>query len=231
MEDCANTKDPAEVEKFRKKAYQYKSKHAIDFIYFDVVRAHNIETMVMLKSVFSRAIQRDDALLYPSKHLSEKKSNTIEKELLSLTGKLRDVKNTWNAGVHSNVSTNNHFNTVANTCYERYRAMLPEDPGHSHIQPLLEEYLTPGACLWDTIKASVLYNTFPRPEQSTFVLTMAGRELATLKAKSSEDSRTVVSWIRTNMKPKPIKAPIEHDGEDGEDGEDDFESALEEPIL
>jgi hypothetical protein len=129
MEDCFNTKDSTEVEKSRKKPYRYDSKHAIDYIYFDVVRAHNIETMVQLKSVFLKASQLDEALLYPSKHLSENRSKTIEKELLSLTGKLREVKNTWNAGVHSNMSTNDHFNTLVNTCYERYQAIRPDDPG------------------------------------------------------------------------------------------------------
>ena len=129
MEDCFNTKDSTEVEKSRKKPYRYDSKHAIDYIYFDVVRAHNIETMVQLKSVFLKAIQLDEALLYPSKHLSENRSKTIDKELLSLAGKLREVKNTWNAGVHSNMSTNDHFNTLVNTCYERYQAIRPDDPG------------------------------------------------------------------------------------------------------
>jgi hypothetical protein len=203
----------------------------IDYIYFDVVRAHNIKTMMDLKLDFSQAIELDEALLYPNKHLSEKESKTIEKELLSLTGKLKEVKNAWNAGFHSDMSTTDHFNTLVKTCYERYQAIQPENPSHPDIQPLIDEYLTPGACLWDTIKASILYKTFQKPEQSNFVFTMAGRELARLKANSSESPRAIVSSIRANMKPKPIKAPIQYDEEDEEDEEDDCETALEEPIL
>ncbi|KAG9191956.1 hypothetical protein G6011_10690 [Alternaria panax] len=228
MKDCASTKDSTEIEKNRKKLYQYEPEHVIDYIYFDVVRAHNIKTMVQLKSVFSQAIEQDEVLLYPSKRLSEKQSKTIEIEFLALTGKLKEVRSTWNAGLHSDMSTNDHFDTLVNTCYERYRAIQPQNPGDADVRPLMDEYLTPGACLWDTIKASTLYATFQRPEQSTFVLTMAGRELARLKANRSENSRAIVSSIRANMKPKPIKAPIQYEEEDDEDY---FETALEEPIL
>jgi hypothetical protein len=56
---------------------------------------------------------------------------------------------------------------------------------------------------------------------------MAGRELASLKANSFEHSRVIIASIRANMKPKPIKAPIQYDEEE----DDDFGTTLEEPIL
>jgi hypothetical protein len=234
MEDCAKTKESTEVEKIRKQPYKYRPEHVLDYLYFEVVRAHNIETMVQLKSVLSKATQKDEALLYPSKYLREKESKTIDKELLSLTKKLKEIKRTWNAGVHSDVSTNEHFSTLVDTCYEQYRTIQPENPGHADMRPLVDEYLRPGACLWDTVKASILYETFHYSSQSIFVLTIAGRELATVKANSSENSRAIVSSIRANMKPKPIKAPIQYDDEDDEDDDDDddfFETALEEVVL
>jgi hypothetical protein len=120
------------------------------------------------------------------------------------------------------------FDTVVKNCYQKYQAIRPESPADPEIRHLVEEYIRPGSCLWDDVKASVLYARFPRPEKSTFVFTMAGRELARLKAGSSEKSRTIVSSIHANMRPKPFKAPIQYDEED--EG-DDFETALEEQIL
>jgi hypothetical protein len=228
MKECASIKSSTGVEKFREKDDRHKSKHILDYLYFDIVRAHNIETMAQVKTVFSQATQPDEALLYPSKHFIGKGSERIKKELLSLAEKLDDVYRMWNTGWHGDTSTTARFNSLVNNCYQKYHAIQPDNPGHSDIQPLVGEYLTPGSCLWDAIKASALYAKFHRPEKSTFVLTMAGRELASLKANSFEHSRVIIASIRANMKPKPIKAPIQYDEEEEDD---DFATTLEEPIL
>jgi hypothetical protein len=228
MKKCASMKDSAAVEQFRREDQRSRSTHVIDYLYFDIVRAHNIETMKQARTVLAQATGLDDALLYPIKHLAEKRSETTKQELLSLTKKLQDVNRTWNAGWHGDVSTTERLNTVVESCYQKFQAIQPDNPENIEIRPLVDEYLKPGSCLWDTVKASILYAEFKRPEKANFVLKMAGRELARLKADSSENTRAIVSSIRANMKPKPIKTPIQYDEEDEDD---EFESALEEPLL
>jgi hypothetical protein len=228
MEDCAKAKDSTEAEKLRKKRYKHKSNHAIDYIFFDVVRAHNIETMRQVKSIFSQPTRPDDTLLYPSKRFKELTSNVVREEFLSLTRKLEEVNRTWIAGCHRGKNATEQFDTLVKNCYQKYQAIRPESPADPEIRHLVEEYLRPGSCLWDDIKASALYARFSRPEKSTFVFTMAGRELARLKADSCEKSRTIVSSIHANMRPRPFKAPIQYDEEDEEN---DFETVLEEQIL
>ncbi|KAI4662225.1 uncharacterized protein J4E79_004514 [Alternaria viburni] len=227
MKKCASKGDSAGVEKIRKADRRVRSNHIVDYLYFDIVRAHNIETMSRVRSVLSEAIELDDALLYPIDHLAKKGSETIKQEILSLTRKLDDVNCTWNSGWHGDVSTTERLNAVVNNCYQKFQAIQPEYPDDTDIRPLLDDYLTPGSCMWDTIKASALYAQFKRPEKSSFVLKMAGRELASLKANSSEKSRAIVSCIRMNMKPKPIKAQVQYEEEE----EDDFQTALEELTL
>ena len=228
MESCATARDSTEVEKLRKQRYRYNPDHAIDYIYFDIVRAHNMETMTQVKYFFSQPTELDDVLLYPRQRLTRTMSNTVEQEFMSLTTKLEDVNHTWNTGCHRDVITAEQFKTVVDNCYEKYRAIRPDNPGHPEVSRWLEEYLVPGSCPWDFIKASALYKKFDWPGKSTFVLTMAGRELARLKADSSDNTRAIVTSIRAIMRPKPIKTPIQYDEEDEED---DFESAFEEPIL
>jgi hypothetical protein len=227
MKDCANAKDATEVEKVRKTDYRYRSNRVLDYLYFDIVRAHNMETMKQVKAVFSEAIELDETLLYPSKHLGDKKAESIKKELLSLSKKLDHVYLTWNTGWHKD-STTERFNTLVDDCYTKFRAIQPDDPNDPFIQPLVEPYLTPETSAWDTIIASALYSKYRWAEKSNFVFMMAGRELARLKSDSFPNTRAMISVLHANMKPKPIKAPIQYDEEDEED---DFETALEEPIL
>jgi hypothetical protein len=227
MKDCANAKDATEVEKVRKKDYRYKSNRALDYLYFDVVRAHNMDTMKQVKHAFSRAIELDETLLYPSKRFSEKKTEVIKQELVSLSKKLDHVYLTWNTGWHKDFTTD-RFNTLVDDCYTKYRAIQPDSPDDPYIQPLVEPYLSPDTSFWDTIKASALYSKFHWPEKSNFVFMMAGRELVRLKGDSFPNTRNMISVLHANMKPKPIKAPVQYDEEDEED---DFETALEEPML
>jgi hypothetical protein len=227
MEDCANAKDATEVEKVRKKNYRYKSNRVLDYLYFDVLRAHNIETMRQVKEVFSQATELDDTLLYPSKRQGEKKIEVIKQELLSLYKKLDSMKVIWNTGWHKDFTTE-RFNTLVDDCYSKYRAIQPDNPDDPHIEPWVEHYLSPGINIWDTLKASALYSKYRWVEKSNFVFMMAGRELAALKSKSFPNNRSIVSNLHAHLRPKLIKAPIQYDEEDDED---EFETALEEPIL
>ncbi|PWO26827.1 RNA-directed RNA polymerase 2 [Pyrenophora tritici-repentis] len=231
MEDCANAKNSTKVEECRKRNYSPKLNRVIDYLYFETVRKHNVETMRLVNEFFSKATPLDDTLLYPQKHLNDKNSKAIKKELRSYYEKLDSLYRDWNSGWHKDYDPE-RCNAHIDDCYRKYQAIQPDYPDDPEIRPLVEQYLGPGICYWDKVKASALYAKFPYKEKSSFVLTMAGGELARLKADSFPLTRALVSGIRTNLKPKPIKAPIQYD-EEGEDDdeEEEFESALEEPLL
>jgi hypothetical protein len=227
MDECANTKEAGEVEKLRKKKYSYDTDNALDYLYFKIVRAHNIETMNRVKSDLSKATEQDKILLYPINHFRERNKTVVKDELLSLTTKLNELYRCWNTIWHRGFTVE-RSNALLDDCYQKYRAIQPDNPNDPDIQPLVEPYLATETLLWDMIKASALYAQFHWPEKSNFVFQMAGRELTRLKADIFPHTRPIISVLRTNMKPKPIKAPIQYDEEDEEDV---FEKALEELVL
>jgi len=223
IDDCKMAKSSAKIEEYRNKKYKPKLDRVLDYLYFETVRKHNVETMRQVKQFFSKATDLDDTLLYPQKHLAEKKSEAIKREFLSYDKKLEILRNDWNSGWQKDLNTEGR-NALIDDCYQKYRAIQPDNPDDPDIRPLVEHYLGPGICLWDKIKASALYARYPYKEKSSFVLAMAGSELARLKADSFPLTRTMVSSVRVNLKPKPIKAPIQYDEEDEEE---EFETALE----
>ncbi|CAA9960971.1 RNA-directed RNA polymerase 2 [Pyrenophora teres f. maculata] len=227
MDDCANAKNSAQIESYRKNKYKPKLDRVIDYLYFETVRKHNVETMRLVNQFFSKATDLDDTLLYPKKYLADKNSEAIKKELLSYENKLENLRRDWNSGWHKDFDLE-RSNAHIDDCYRKYRAIQPDNPEDPDIRPLVEQYLGPGICYWDKIKASALYARYPYKEKSSFVLTMAGGELARLKADSFPLTRAMVSLVRMNLKPKPIKAPIQYDEEDEEE---EFETALEESLL
>jgi hypothetical protein len=224
IEDC--TGGTAEVEKCRERKYKTKRSNILDYLYFEILRAHNIATMAQIKAVFSQATERDETLLYPSKYQSEKRSEAIQQELLFLNERLNNLYRDWCSIWHKG-QTAEQCNEEVDRCYQNYCDLQPRSPNDPQIKPWVEPYLRPGTTIWDAIKASALYAKYPWPEKSKFVFHMAGKELTKLKGDSFPDTRAIVSKLRTNMKPRPIKASIQYDDSDDDD---DFASALEEPM-
>ncbi|RMZ70766.1 hypothetical protein GMOD_00008394 [Pyrenophora seminiperda CCB06] len=216
MEDCANAKNSAGIEDCRNARYKPKLDRVLDYLYFEIVRKHNLETMRLVKQFFSKATEPDETLLYPYKRLTEKNSDAIRRELTSYYLNLEGIRRDWNSAWHSECSPERRKELI-DECYRKYRAIQPENPDDPDIRPLVESYLGPGTCLWDKVKASALYAKYPYIEQSGFVLTLAGSELARLKADSFPLTRAMVPWVRDNLKPKPIKAPIQYDESDEEE--------------
>ncbi|USP80322.1 hypothetical protein yc1106_07596 [Curvularia clavata] len=233
IEDCGKTKTK-DVESVRRKPYRYKPNNILDYLYFDIVRAHNDETIKQVKEVLANADEPDEALLYPSQHLYDKQSDVLKKELFSLDQKLGNVRSAWNTTWHSPGIAEN-ANAEVEKCYQKYLAIQPDDPDDPEIKPLLTPYLRPGSCLWDAIKASALYRKYHKPDKLSFVFKMAGAELCKIKANSIANTRSMVLPIRSNLKPKPVKAPVQGSGADGDEydydegDEDEFFSVLEEP--
>ncbi|RAR14531.1 rna-directed rna polymerase 2 [Stemphylium lycopersici] len=234
MEDCKKAKGSVAIKNCRMRRYRYNRNNTLDYLYFDVVRAHNIETMRQVKSALSQATEVDDTLRYPIERLPKKSSEMIKQEMVSLVKKLDKLHHTWGAGWNSKQKTTELPNALIEACYKQYLAIQPDHPDDPNIKPWVEPYLRPGACLWDTIKASALYSKFAKTEKYNFVFTMAGSELAKLKANSFDKTRSIVLPLRANLKPKPIKALVQHDDNDDDDDDEDevdFECALEDPLL
>jgi hypothetical protein len=220
MNDCLKTFDVREVEDFRQKDYRHKPSRVLDYLYFDVLRAHNTETARRVKRSFASApYEPDETLLFPHKYLTEKHDPAITLELRALSDQFATLYRQWSSGFHNKASTPEAKNLHSEECYNTYLSIAPTSPSHP--------WLEPPCAPWSTIKASALYAKYPYPEKGQFVFKMAGQELTELKAKSTPRTRMVIQSVYANLKPKRIKAPEELDEEEGWESEE-FETALEE---
>jgi hypothetical protein len=226
MEDCLGTINVEEVEKLRQKDYRHRANRILDYLYFDVFRAHNTETVKRVRETFSNIDELDEALLYPYKHLGQKRSSVIDAEICKLKDQLGALFFQWGAGFRK-ATTTEMKNAHPEDCYQAYLAIQPTNASAAEIHPWLEPYCDPNHLSWCFIKASTLYAKYPYPGKADFVFKMAGKELTKLKAGSFPRSRMIIAPIYANMKPKRIKAPAELDEEEATESEDEFESASE----
>jgi hypothetical protein len=231
MEDCFKSSDVDPVEKSRKQNYHYRSDNVLDYLYFDIFRAHNTETVRRLKNAHLNVDEKDNTLIFPCKTLEEMHNDVIDHELRKLRGQLAVLYRHWNAGFHK-FSTTESKNAHAEECYDTYQAINPTEPSPIEVKPWLDPICGSHDFSWKIIKASVLYDLYPFQKKADFVFKMAGSELAEIKAKSFPRTRLVIAPIHANMKPKRIKAPAELDEEDEEESDDEeFESALEQIVV
>jgi hypothetical protein len=226
MEDCLGTINVEEVEKLRQKDYRHGANQILDYLYFDIFRAHNTETVKRVRETFSGIDEPDQTLLYPYKHLEQKRSLVIDTEVCKLKDQLGVLFFQWGAGFRK-ATTTEMKNAHAEDCYQAYLAIQPTNPSAGETKPWLEPYCDPDHLSWRFIKASTLYAKYPYPEKADFVFKMAGKELTELKARSFPRARMIIAPIHANMKPKRIKAPAELDEEEATESEEEFESALE----
>jgi hypothetical protein len=227
MDDCLKAKDVDEVEKLRQKDYKHKPQRILDYLYFDVFRAHNTKTIKQINELFVDTDEVDKTLLSPYSHLVRKELPAIDNEIRSLKNQLALLFGRWSSGFHKSTTTEQK-NAHAEDCYQAYHAIQPDQPDHADIKPWLEPYCGPDNLTWKFIKASTLYAKYPYPKRADFVFKMAGMELTELKARGFPRSRLVIAGIHANMKPKRIKTPSELDEDDGEESSDDeFENAVE----
>ncbi|KAH7407003.1 RNA dependent RNA polymerase-domain-containing protein [Phaeosphaeria sp. MPI-PUGE-AT-0046c] len=229
MDGCLGTIDIDEIEKLRLKDYCHKPDRVLDYLYFDVIRAHNRKTAQYIKSIFSRpneAERADKTLAYPYNHLKEKGDAFITQELRRLNEQLGALYQRWNSGFHK-LTTTESKNRHAEECYKAYKAIRPTHSDITEVIYWLEPYSSPDSFSWDAIKGSTLYVKYHYiPNKADFIFKMAGRELTELKARSSPRTRYMIASIHANMKPKRIKAPAELDEDNGDDNEDECEEAL-----
>lgn len=228
MEACAAFKETgAGVDKTREKKYRHKVDHIIDYLYFEIVRPHNVATMKQMQTILSSAKQPDKDLLYPRQQLSLLKDPVIEEVLRKAQEEMQQIYVSWNASTHKDDkdTSPDDFSKVVEELYERFKAIKPANTEHPTIKFWLHCWLRPDFCLWDRLRASILYAKLPSLNAQTFVFQMAGDELAKIKAEKYPHTRSIVADIRANMKPRPIRALVQ-DGDDSDD-DDDAASAVE----
>jgi hypothetical protein len=231
MKDCLGTTDVEAIAKLRQTDYNQNPNRVLDYLYFDVLRTHNIETAHCVKRVFSGVEKPDDTLLFPYQNLQEKKRSVIDKELHNLMDRLAELRSRWNTGFHKGVSTQEK-NAHAEECYRTYQAMQPSQADAPEIKAWLEPYSGAETCSWKFVKASALYAKYPYAEKADFVFKMAGQELTELKARSFSRTRLVIASIYTIMKSTSRKAPTElEEDEEGFGSDEEFEAALEQIAI
>jgi hypothetical protein len=188
---------------------EHNPNNVTDILYFEVMKCHNKETRQLVTNAFSDVEKCDPDLQYPFKRLREKHNAVIDQELDSLVSRFGPILDKWNNGAKKNLNKepgSDCYDGLIDDCYKDFQALQPIRKDHPDINPWLIPYLSKDFSIWETIRASALYTTYPMERRAYFVFHMAGRELAELKASSlKEKPRTMVAHIHANIKPKPIR--------------------------
>ena len=229
MQDCADAKELGEVDKTREKDYKHRKDNILDYLYFEVVRKHDLATIKSVEEAFSKEASDDPAIQYPYINLRDNGSRIVNAEISALVERIKELHKQWSQKLN-NIKHNNRltltsdaYNKTVDVCYRDFRALLPTDVDHPDIKPLLNRYLHYDFSIWESVRASALYTALPK--RNAFVWHMAGRELAKLKSGSLSGVKSVIPSIFANLKPKPAKAPKPEEAK--EEGEDELESAVE----
>ncbi|KAF1364385.1 hypothetical protein EJ07DRAFT_99234 [Lizonia empirigonia] len=213
IDDCMDQKETADRTRPRNKQYLIKKDSLLDYLYFEVVRAHNEQTMDAIVAALSSATEPDVELVWPHRQQAEDADPVVAEELRQLQQGIGLIYNKWNSEFANNKwgentpfqKENKKENTPAMSaraveeCYTRFQALQPHNPTHPHVAPWLACPLVPGECAWRGIRASAMYELYERlrkPTAGRFVFAMAGRELADLKARNQPGTRAVVEVIR-----------------------------------
>ena len=237
MEACKPTKESGGVNGVGKlveppaKA-RNNSNRLLDYLYFDILQAHNRETLKKINESFSNAAMTDDALFYPYEYLKDKNNDTFN-EVLDSLGKELDKVYGWWASTFKNALCSEkkgisieQENALVDECYRKFRAIRPIHEDHPDTESWFKPYSGPNSISWDYIRASALYVLLSSRKKSHFAFKMAGRELAQMKAESFTHVRHVIPRIHANMRPKRIKAPIDFDEEEEDASEDEYGGAI-----
>ncbi|KAJ4376530.1 hypothetical protein N0V86_006643 [Didymella sp. IMI 355093] len=234
MDACAAVKDSgADVDKTREKRYKHKRENIIDYLYFEIVRSHNVTTMKEMKKILSSATEADPHLRFPHEQLAALQDPVIDEELRRVREEMHQLYNSWNASTHNDDKARSieDFARIVEDLYARFTAIKPVKIDHPTIRGWLHPWLRPDFCLWDQLRASVLYTKLSGANAQTFVFQMAGNELAKIKAENFPRMRCIVADIRANMKPKPIRAPVPDVEWEEDDEQDDVASVLEQMMA
>jgi hypothetical protein len=232
---CGNPKKPAykqamtdceKKDSDENRDYKHNKENILDYLYFEVVRKHDVATLKQVKDVFSKELGEDPdcVLQHPYLQLRKDGSAEVQKELDALLGSLKIVETKWMdiVRVDETVRRPDWYKYARETCYDKYCSIFPTQVDHPDIKPWVYPFRGSQYSLWEVIRASAFYATFTKRHK--LVWYMAGKQLAELKAASYPGSTMVVPGIKAIMKPRAPKAPkLEED-----DSDDAFEDAVEE---
>lgn len=223
MDACLNGKTPDDVDLSRPESHRHNENRVLDYLYFDILRAHNKGTLELVKEVLAKPKEKDEVLLHPYKHLTDQKIPIVDEELRMLKESIRKIRHVWNDSFINKNLTPERKISLVEECYSDFCAILPTNTSHPAIKPWTQEYMGDSLVMWDAIKASTLYAMLPGSTKPDFMFQMAGEELTKLKAFSFSRSRTIIPRIYSIVKPKRLKMPIEYDEVDSSDDESEDE--------
>jgi hypothetical protein len=223
MKDCAESSDKKEKNDVdpRERDYKHNKKNAIDFLYFDVVRSHDVATLKKVKEFLCKEIgdDPDPSLQYPYLHLRKHSSGAVQAELNILLENLKAVERRWLNSTNAKEKKPTWFSDAVETCYSMYCSILPQDADHPDIKPWVHPYQRPQYSIWEEIRAAAFYTEFPKRHKPVWYL--AGKQLAEVKAATCMGSTSIVPKIKAIMKPKLPKVLRSEDDWESDDEEED----------
>ena len=180
----------------RSETIKYKKNHINDFIYFEVMSPHVNEVLNMLLEIRDKCSTYDhDLTAYFNKAVNETEDVFVRAELEHLARGLDSLyKRLWTQNVHRN------FGDCLENCFKEYREISPLNTDHSAIRYWMRKDLVGIPSQWELLKASCLFKIFHAKFQ--FCFGMAGRQLAFIKASSSQGIHFMVSSMWANSKAK-----------------------------
>ncbi|KAJ4288616.1 hypothetical protein N0V90_011853 [Kalmusia sp. IMI 367209] len=220
MADCEDGKEFGNGDDPREGDYKHKYENVLDYLYFEVVRAHDITTLKIIEEVLSKKDADDRTLQYPYLQLRKAGSDAVQSELDALKKSFKSVEAIWLD--HWMSVKSEGYDAVVDKCFKKYCSILPTRTDHPDIKPWVLPYEQPQHSVWEEIRASAFYTLFPKRHKLVWL--MAGKQLAKLKGESYPGSTTVVPRIKLIMKPKPPKVPKP----EAYESDDDYQSAFEE---
>lgn len=225
MKDCAESSDKKEKNDVdpRERDYKHNKENAIDFLYFDVVRSHDVVTLKKVKEFLCKEFgdDPDPSLQYPYLHLRKHSSEAVQAELNTLHENLKAVERKWLDNTNAKEKKPTWFSDTVETCYSMYCSILPQDADHPDIKPWVHPYQRPQYSIWEEIRAAAFYTGFPYRHKLVWYL--AGKQLAEVKAATCMGSTSIVPKIKAIMKPK---MPMVLRSEDDWESDDEEENAL-----
>jgi hypothetical protein len=218
MDACMNAKEMGEGDLIREMDWSPNYNNPIDYLYFQVVRKHHVETQLQVAKMLAK-VKGDDALLQrPYLDECQKRNPAIEKELDKLLLRLESVVREWNTGMAKSGNAD-QFNATVDRCYKIFREHVPDKVQPPEIKVWFETpYLSRGFTQWELIRASTLYTKYPH--KAALIFHMAGEQLAYLKRPEGRESRTICNSVYSLLRPRTIKIPSRLEESDNDD--DDF---------
>ena len=178
---------------------KYKKEHINDLIYFEVVLPHIDAVLKSLLEIVDKSGTYDaDLTKIFDETMSSAHDILVRAELEQMSRALECIyKSIWAPNVKQN------FKGCTEKCFREYELVQPLNPDHAVMRCWVQKSLEGIPSQWQLIKASCLFKKFH--PKSQFCFGVAGKQLAFLKAGTSDRIHFMSPSMWANVKPK--KAP------------------------